>query len=92
MADEAVNAKEQLFPRLRKLARRTGCELEFELALTIKGRRTYVNEKGETVVCAGERAATVSSLKGNKDVLRALVISLAAELGGNEPDLSADTD
>lgn len=90
MADEVADARRELAPRLRKLARKTGCEFEVEVALVVKGRRTYKNEAGETFVAVGERAATLTGLKGNKDMLRSMIASLAAELHGTEPDFSDD--
>lgn len=92
MAEEATLAEVRglIGPRLRKLARKTGCEFEVEVALVVKGRRTYKNEAGETFVAVGERAATLTGLKGNKDTLRAMIASLAVELHGTEPDFSDD--
>lgn len=90
MADEVADARRELAPRLRKLARKTGCEFEIVVSLTVRGKRTYTNEKGETSIAVGERSAVLDGLRGNKDQLRSMVASLSAELGGADPDFSDD--
>lgn len=90
MADEVADARRELAPRLRKLARKTGIEFEIVVSLTVKGKRTYTNDKGDTSVSVGERSATLDGLRGNKDTLRMLVASLSAELGGTDPDFADD--
>lgn len=90
--DVTAVARDEIAPRILKMAKDTRCSFEVEVALTVKGTHKYINEKGETSICVGERSATLSGLRGNRDVLRAMIASLSAELYGQDPDFTADRD